>query len=407
MNSNTLINKRILVGVSGGIAAYKSPDLVRRLRERGAEIRVVMTPSATRFVGELTFQAVSGHPVRVDLLDSQAESAMGHIELARWAELIIVAPATADFMARLRQGRANDLLAALCLTTTAPVLLAPAMNQQMWQAAATRENAAALRARGVRLLGPDAGDQACGESGPGRMMEPTDIANAVSAEFGPASLAGQRVLITAGPTQEPIDAVRFISNRSSGRMAYAIARAALDAGATVTLVTGPVAIEAPPGVAMISVQTAAEMYDAVMAAVPEQDIFIAAAAVADYAIERPESGKVKKQAAELPLTLVPTKDILAAVAGLKNAPFTVGFAAETHDLKSNARKKLQQKSLNMIAANWVDKPGQGFNAANNELHVFWNGGDCLLPLTDKLALARQLVEIIADRFHTQTGNTRS
>lgn len=403
MTSETLHRRRIVVVVTGGIAAYKSADLIRRLRERGAEVRVVMTVGATRFIGSLTLQAVSGHPVHIELLDGATESAMGHIDLARWAEAIVIAPATADFIARLSQGRADDLATAICLASAAPLLVAPAMNQQMWVAAATQDNIRCLSGRGVRLLGPDSGAQACGEHGPGRMLEPMAIVAELAALFTPGPLAGLRVLLTAGPTQEPIDAVRFISNRSSGRMGYALASAARDAGAEVTLVTGPVALAPPSDVKVVSVTTAAEMYDAVMRQLPGQHVFIAAAAVADYTVPDPVAGKSKKSAADRVLRLTPTADILAAVANLEPRPFTVGFAAETTDLSVNARDKLVRKRLDMIAANWVDRPDQGFEAATNKLHVFWAEGESLLPLAEKATVARDLVSLIADRYRFRQG----
>lgn len=405
MTDETLLQRRIVVAVTGGIAAYKSADLVRRLRDRGAVVRVVMTAGATRFVGPLTFQAVSGHPVHVELLDGATESAMGHIELARWAEAIVVAPATADFIARLRQGRADDLPAAICLASAAPLLVAPAMNQQMWAAAATQENVRCLSQRGVRLLGPATGAQACGETGFGRMLEPVDIATEVAKVFAPGRLAGIKVLITAGPTQEPLDAVRYISNRSSGKMGYAIARAAAAAGADVTVVSGPVNLEAPEGVTMVRVMTAQEMYREVMHCVAGQDLFIAAAAVADYTVPDPAAGKTKKEPCERTLLLVPTKDILAAVARLDHPPFTVGFAAETANLDANAREKLERKGLDLIAANWVDRPDRGFESSQNELQVIWRGGEQQLPLADKNTLARELVALIADRYRAREGAT--
>ncbi len=397
-----LHERRIVLGVTGGIAAYKSPELVRRLRERGADVRVVMTSAAKQFVGELSLQGVSGQAVHSDLLDPQAETVMGHIALARWADLVLVAPATADFIARLRQGRANDLLAAVCLTTTAPLLVAPAMNQQMWQALATQDNIRALQARGVRMIGPAYGDQACGETGPGRMEEPDVIAAHAERMFNGGQLSGVQMLVTAGPTHEPIDTVRFISNRSSGLMGYEISRAAAEAGALVTLVSGPVALEPPARVTTIKVETADEMYAAVLRLAAEQDIFVAAAAVADYASDTPVDHKIKKNGSNMALTLSPTKDILAAVAALPNAPFTVGFAAETEHLIDNARDKLQKKSLNMIAANWVGRPDLGFDAEKNELHVLWADGEQHLPAAGKDWLSRDLVSLIADQYQSFT-----
>ncbi|MBT8446972.1 MAG: bifunctional phosphopantothenoylcysteine decarboxylase/phosphopantothenate--cysteine ligase CoaBC [Gammaproteobacteria bacterium] len=394
----SLRGRRILVGITGGIAAYKSAELVRALVKAGAECRVVMTEAATAFIGPLTLQALSTHPVHTELLDPETESAMGHIDLARWADAVVVAPASADFLARLAAGHADDLLATLCLATTAPIMLAPAMNQQMWQAASTADNLRALGERGLTTIGPAAGSQACGEFGPGRMEEPDQIAAAVARHFASGALAGVRVLITAGPTREAIDAVRFISNRSSGRMGYAIARAALDAGASVTLISGPTSIEVPERAQCTAVESAQQMYEAVMEAVPRHDVFIATAAVADYRAETVKDHKIKKNAAAMSLTLVPTPDILAAVGSLENPPFTVGFAAETDDLEANARRKLENKSLDLIAANWVGRPGTGFDADENELLVLWRDGAEQLPRASKDQIARRLTGMIAAHY---------
>jgi len=384
--------------VTGGIAAYKAPELVRRLRDAGAEVRVVMTRAAQEFVRPLTFQAVSGQPVHTDLLDSAAEAAMGHIELARWADLVIAAPASADFMARLAAGFADDLATTLCLATTAPLLVAPAMNLQMWAHPATRANLASLHARGVGCVGPGEGSQACGETGAGRLVDIPDILAAAEGLFTSRDLAGLRVLITAGPTQEPIDPVRVITNRSSGKMGYAVARAAAAAGATVTLVSGPTALPAPAGMALTRVMTAAEMYEAVNTRVAACDIFIATAAVADYTLADPAARKVKKKGAELTLSLQPTTDILAAVAARPTPPFTVGFAAETENLLDYARGKLTRKRLHMVAANLVGQPGTGFDADDNELYVVWHGGEKQLGRASKDALARNLIALIAERY---------
>ena len=391
-------HKQLCLIVTGGIAAYKAPELVRRLRDLGATVKVVMTPAAREFVQPLTFQAVSGHPVHVDLLDPAAEAAMGHIELARWADLVVVAPASADFLARLAHGMANDLATTLCLATQAPILVAPAMNQMMWQNSATTANLGLLSARRIRHVGPTIGSQACGETGPGRMAEPMDIIAAASDCFSSGELSGVRCLLTAGPTQEPIDPVRFITNRSSGKMGYAVARAAQAAGAVVTLVTGPTHLEAPRGIDTIPVTTAAEMHAAVMVRVQAADIFIGTAAVADYAIAAPALQKLKKQGATFTLTLTPTHDILRAVAALPTPPFTVGFAAETEKLLDHARSKLVDKALNMVAANLVGQPGTGFESDANELHVVWPGGDIKLGLTSKDALARRLIAVIAEHY---------
>lgn len=393
-----LSNKRILLGVSGGIAAYKSAELVRRLREAGAEVRVVMTAGATRFITPLTLQALSGQPVRTELFDAGAEAAMGHIELARWADAVLIAPASANTLARLAQGLADDLLDTLCLATRAPLLVAPAMNNAMWEHPATQANLQLLRERGVSICGPASGSQACGETGPGRMLEPDALVAAVAQRFATGALAGLRVLVTAGPTREAIDPVRYISNRSSGKMGYAVAQAAAEAGARVVLVSGPTALPVPERVDCVRVETAAAMHDAVLARVSECDIFIAAAAVADYRPRAAAAHKLKKRSAVLPLELERTADILADVAARRPAPFTVGFAAETERLAEHARGKRMAKSLDMIAANLVDVPGQGFEADANALSLYWEGGGCELPLLDKHALARELVKQVAVRF---------
>jgi len=400
---SSLAHRQICVIVTGGIAAYKAPDLVRRLRADGAEVRVVMTRAATEFVRPLTFQAVSGAPVHVDLLDSAAEAAMGHIELARWAELVVVAPASADFIARLAAGLADDLPSTLCLATAAPLLVAPAMNRLMWAHPATCDNVEVLRRRGVLLCGPDSGEQACGETGPGRMAEPAAIVEAAAQAFGSDALAGVRVLLTAGPTQEPIDPVRFITNRSSGKMGYAVAAAARAAGATVTLVSGPTRLAPPPGCEFVAVTSAAEMLDAVLARVDACDIFIASAAVADYTVSAPAPQKVKKEGAALTLVLEPTRDILKTVAARDDAPFTVGFAAETERLAEYARGKLAAKSLDMIAANLVGRPGTGFESDDNDLSVFWQGGEKQLGKASKHTLARELVALVAERYRADAG----
>lgn len=398
-----LTGKRVVLGVSGGIAAYKSAELVRRLRERGAEVRVVMTHAATGFITPLTMQALSGRPVHTELLDPGQEAAMGHIELARWGDAVVVAPASANFISRLAHGAADDLLSALCLATTAPLVIAPAMNHGMWDSAATQANVALLAARGVQLLGPGDGDQACGETGPGRMLEPAEIADRLAARFAGGALAGLNVLITAGPTREAIDPVRFVSNRSSGRMGYAVARAAQEAGAAVTLVSGPVALEVPERVRCVRVESAAEMYAAVMRDVSGADIFIGAAAVADYAPAAPAARKIKKQAQELQLVLARTPDILAEVARLERRPFTVGFAAETDALRDNALQKLADKGLDLVAANEVGG-ATGFDSEDNALQLFWDGGGAELPRAHKERLARELVALIAERFHAKNPN---
>lgn len=397
-----LDGKNVLVGVSGGIAAYKSPDLVRRLRERGADVQVVMTAGASRFVTPMTFQAVSGRSVRHELWDEDAEAAMGHIELARWADVVLVAPASADFIARLAAGLADDLLATVCLATEAPLLLAPAMNRVMWNNAATRENVDRLRDRGVGILGPGRGDQACGETGEGRMLEPTQLAEDVAARFdgGEGLLAGRNVVVTAGPTREIIDPVRYLTNRSSGKMGFAVARAARLEGAEVTLIAGPVSLETPPGVNRVDVESADEMMQAASTAARGADVFIAAAAVADYRPVAPATQKIKKTAESLSLDLTRNPDVLATIAAGEDRPFMVGFAAETEDVEANAEAKLKAKDLDMIAANRVG-PGVGFDCDDNRLTVLWPGGREEFPPGNKRDLARQLVRLIAGRITTR------
>jgi phosphopantothenoylcysteine decarboxylase / phosphopantothenate---cysteine ligase len=388
--------KHILLGVTGGIAAYKSADLVRRLRERGAEVQVVMTDGAREFVTPMTFQALSGRPVRTDLWDPAAEASMGHIELARWADLVLIAPATADFLARLAGGRADDLLATTCLATAAPIALAPAMNQQMWANAATQVNVALLKKRGVHMFGPGSGDQACGEVGAGRMLEPTELAALADATLAHSGvLSGQRVLITAGPTREPIDPVRFISNRSSGKMGFAVAQAAREAGAEVVMICGPVSLATPAGVRRVDVESAADMLLAVQAEVRSDDIFISTAAVADYRPAQAATQKIKKTEENLALQMARTTDIIGTVAAGANRPaFVVGFAAETDTVEQNARSKMLRKNLDMIAANEVGHD-KVFDCADNELIVLWRNGRKLLPRNAKTQLARELIELIA------------
>ncbi len=394
--------QRTLLIVTGGIAAYKAAELVRELRRRGCAVQVAMTAAAQRFVAPLTLQALSGHRVRTELFDAEAEAAMGHIELARWPDRVVVAPASADFLARLAAGLADDLPATLCLATRAPLLVAPAMNNAMWEAAATQEAVAALRRRGVRVVGPEVGEQACGEVGPGRMSEPAAIAAALleGGGGGPAggALAGRRVLVTAGATREPLDPVRYLGNRSSGRMGFALAAAAREAGAEVVLVTGPAALATPPGVARIDVERAEQMHEAVMARVEGTDLFIGAAAVADYrpAEEAPE--KIKKGSGPLTLALEPTPDILRAVAARRPRPFVVGFAAETTDLLEHARAKLRDKGLDLVAANRVG-PGCGLEVERNSLEILAAEGEPVsLPEQPKEELARALIALVAERL---------
>lgn len=387
----------MLLGIGGGISAYKSVDLVRRLKERGFDVRVVMTQAATALVTPLTFQSVSGYPVRTTLLDPTAEAGMSHIELARWADWLLIAPATADLMARLAAGIADDLLTTLALATEAQLCLAPAMNQHMWRHPATQENLQILRIRGARILGPVEGDQACGDVGPGRMLEPIEIAEAMR-PLAKRLLTGARVLLTAGPTREPLDPVRYLGNRSSGRMGYALASAFSHLGAEVVLVSGPTALPAPRVAELIRVETALEMRAAVMQQVSSCDLCVATAAVADYRPVEPAASKIKKDAAELTLCLVRNPDILAEVAALTPAPFTVGFAAETDQLEQHALAKLTAKGLDMIAANLVGGEQGGFERDENALMVFWKGGRRDLPMMAKTRLARELAALIAERY---------
>lgn len=394
---NTLQNRRILLGVTGGIAAYKSAELTRRLVEAGADVQVVMTGGARQFITPLTLQAVSGRAVRTTLWDEAAELGMGHIELARWAELVLIAPATADAIARLVHGRADDLLATLCLATEAPLMLAPAMNRVMWTHPATRANCETLRERGVTLIGPAEGELAEREHGPGRMLEPLEIRDRVIAHFGGGVLAGKRVLITAGPTREPLDPVRYLGNRSSGRMGFAIASAAAAAGAEVTLVAGPAGLDTPAGVNRVDVETAQQMYDAVAERAAAADIFVAAAAVADYRPLAAADRKIKKANKGMSLDLARTKDILADTAAAHPHLFTVGFAAETEDMEARARAKLADKNLDLVVGNEVG-PDKGFDRDDNALYVCWDGGETRFPDAPKTELARGLVALIGQRI---------
>jgi len=404
-----MAQQKILLGVTGGIAAYKTPELVRRLRDRGADVQVVLTRSAAQFVTGTTLQAVSGHPVRTNLWDEDAEAAMGHIELARWADQVLIAPATAEFMARLAAGAAPDLLTTLCLATEAPLSIAPAMNHIMWANAAVQANRVLLESRGVRILGPNEGDQACGETGLGRMVEPDDIAAALMTGTSPVivtgeslPLRGKTVMVTAGPTREAIDPVRFISNRSSGKMGYAMAHAAAEAGAQVILLSGPVHLPAPQGVERIMIESAEELFAATHAHIDNVDIFIAVAAVSDYRPRTAESSKIKKTRAEMTVDLVKSPDILVSVAKLARGPFTVGFAAETDRIREYALAKLAAKQLDMIVANEVGA-GIGFEQDENAAHVFWRNGDQAFPLVHKSALAQELIGLIAARYTAGLG----
>ena len=396
MSDAPLDRVRVLLGVSGGIAAYKAAELVRRLRDAGAEVRVAMTANATHFVGVATFQALSGNPVRTSLWDESAEAAMGHIELARWADEVLIAPASADLLARIAHGHADDLLSTLVLATTAPVSVAPAMNQQMWANPATQANIAQLRERQVRVFGPAVGNQACGETGAGRLPEAQELVAALVAARGPRPLDGLRVLVSAGPTFEDIDPVRFIGNRSSGKMGFAVAAAAVQAGASVRLISGPVALPTPAAVQRIDVRSARQMRDAVIAAAGSHDIFISAAAVGDYRPHAVATSKLKKSGKPLVLELVQNPDILAEVAALPEHPFLVGFAAETDDLERYARDKLERKGLDMIAANRVGE-SLGFECGENALLLLWPGGREELAMADKDVLAKSLIERVAAR----------
>ncbi len=398
-----LQGKNILLGISGGIAAYKSADLVRRLKERGAEVRVILTPAASEFITPLTLQALSGHPVGQSLLDPAAEAAMGHIELARWADFILVAPASADVIARITQGMANDLLTTCILAANAPLAIAPAMNQQMYKNIATQINLATLKSRNIHIYGPAAGEQACGDVGMGRMLEAVQLAELVVAFFqqSPKPLAGLKIAITAGPTREAIDPVRYISNHSSGKMGFALADAAAKLGAEVTLISGPVQLATPAGVNRIDVVSARDMYQAALAAAPQQQIFIGCAAVADYRMAEVSDQKLKKTAGkdELTLQLVKNPDIIAEVAALKQQrPFTVGFAAETENVLAYAMQKLQQKNLDLICANDVSVAGQGFNSEQNALTVFGKDLQHSLALQDKSTLATALIQLIVEQY---------
>jgi phosphopantothenoylcysteine decarboxylase / phosphopantothenate---cysteine ligase len=391
-----LFNKQIILGVTGGIAAYKSADLVRRLREVGASVRVVMTANAKEFITPLTMQAVSGNPVHDDLFDLHAEAAMGHIELARWADLILIAPASADFMARLVNGEADDLLTTLCLATTAPIALAPAMNQAMWKNTQTASNVQALTQKKFHIMGPGEGDQACGDVGPGRMLEPLEIVARVKNIFATGSLSGRRVVITAGPTHEAIDPVRYITNASSGKMGYALAQAAQEAGAQVTLISGPTHLEKPRRVNCIDVTSAQTMLDAVMAQIKDADIFLAVAAVADYRCKTIAPQKIAKKAEELSLVLERNPDIVSTVAKLADRPFVVGFAAETENLLAHARDKLQKKNLDMIIANQVGQPEMGIGSDENAVTVLWRDQQKDFSRMHKQKLARELIGLIAE-----------
>jgi len=400
---SNLTNKRIVLGVCGSIAAYKSADLVRRLNEMGAEVRVVMTQSAGEFITALTLQTLSHNPVHQYLLDCDSESNMSHIELARWADIVLIAPCSANFMSKLVQGMADDLLSTVCLATRAPIVYVPAMNNVMWENKATQENVITLQQRGFVRFGPASGDQACGETGLGRMLEPVQICNQLIELFQPGLLQGKNIMITAGPTREDIDPVRFISNRSSGKMGFAIAQAAREAGANVTLVCGPVNLTTPQNIKRLDVRTAEEMKSVVMENISTTDIFISAAAVTDYRPDTIETKKIKKAASKLDLKLVRNPDILSLVANEPIPPFTVGFAAETDNIRENALAKLKSKSLDMIAANEVGKEQGGFDSNENSLSIYWQDGEQQLPMADKNTIARQLIALIAEKLHEKSS----
>ncbi|NAW58809.1 MULTISPECIES: bifunctional phosphopantothenoylcysteine decarboxylase/phosphopantothenate--cysteine ligase CoaBC [unclassified Vibrio] len=400
----TLAGKKILLGISGGIAAYKCAELTRRLIERGAQVQVVMTKAAKEFITPLTMQAVSGRPVSDSLLDPAAEASMGHIELAKWADLVLLAPATADLIARIAAGMGNDLLTTLVLATDAPIAVSPAMNQQMYRNQATQANLATLSERGMLIWGPAAGEQACGDVGPGRMLEPMQLVEHCNDFFGPKPLAGKSVLLTAGPTREALDPVRYITNHSSGKMGYALAQAAAQMGAEVTLISGPVSLPTPAGVTRVDVNSAEQMHQAVMTHAKTHQVFIACAAVADYRAQTVAEQKIKKtdDSDKMTLTLVKNPDIVASVAAMtEHRPFTVGFAAETQDVEKYARSKLEKKNLDMICANDVSLEGQGFNSNDNAVTVLWKEGSEALPLASKQALAHAILLHIA---HQLTGN---
>ncbi|WP_295873632.1 bifunctional phosphopantothenoylcysteine decarboxylase/phosphopantothenate--cysteine ligase CoaBC [uncultured Zhongshania sp.] len=397
-----LSNRHILLGVTGGIAAYKSAELIRRLKDHGADVRVVMTAAAMEFITPLTLQALSGNPVHTTLLDPEAEAGMGHIELARWADLILVAPASADFMARLANGRGDDLLTTLCLATPAPIALAPAMNQGMWRDQATQDNIATLSARKIALFGPAAGEQACGDIGPGRMLEAEELAAHAASIFNSRILDGVRLTITAGPTREAIDPVRYISNHSSGKMGYALAAAAADAGAIVTLISGPTTLNCPERVSRVDVISAQDMLDASTATLGKCELFIACAAVADYRPAKAADQKIKKDNDSMHIDLVRNPDIVSTVANHSERPVTVGFAAETQDLMRYARGKLERKNLDLIIANDVSNSAIGFNANDNAVTAIWKDGQCDIPQMGKNQLAAQLITLIAQKFFAET-----
>jgi phosphopantothenoylcysteine decarboxylase/phosphopantothenate--cysteine ligase len=398
----SLANKQILLGVTGGIAAYKSADLVRRLQDAGASVQVVMTPAAQEFITPLTLQALSGNPVHTQLLDPEAEAGMGHIQLARWADLVLIAPATADFMARLTQGMGNDLLTSICLATAAPIAIAPAMNQGMWHNQATQANLDTLIKRKIHIFGPADGGQACGDVGPGRMLEPLQLVDAAARLFTSGSLAGKKVVITAGPTREALDPVRYLSNYSSGKMGYALAQAAAEAGAETVLISGPTQLATPARVNRIDVITAGEMHAASLHASKGCDLFIAAAAVADYRPAQIAAQKMKKGESDtLTLTLVKNPDIVASIAALNPKPFTIGFAAESENLLEYARAKLQRKNLDLVVANNISDSSIGFNSDDNAVTLVDKNSAAELSQRSKQQLARELIALFAKKITDQ------
>ena len=395
---SSLVNKHVLLGVTGGIAAYKSAELIRHLQKSGASVRVIMTPAAQQFITPLTLQALSGHPVHTDLLDPEAEAAMGHIELGRWADLILIAPASADFLAHLNHGEGGDLLSAVCLASHCPIAVAPAMNQAMWAKAITQDNIDKLRSRDIKIFGPGQGYQACGDVGPGRMEEPETLAVQAASLFESRLLDGKKVVITAGPTREALDPIRYISNHSSGKMGYALAIAAMEAGAETIVISGPVNLEPPDKVTTIPITSAQEMLSASLKAVVGADVFIAAAAVADYRPEHSAEQKIKKTGNNISITFTKNPDIVATIAVLKNRPFTVGFAAETNNLESHAREKLINKNLDLVIANDVSNKSIGFNSDDNQVTLISSKETETLPLMSKASLAKHLIEYVANRL---------
>lgn len=395
---SSLSNKRIILGVTGGIAAYKSAEIIRRLQDQGAEVRVVMTSAASEFIRPLTMQALSGYPVHSNLLDSDAEAGMGHIELARWADLLLIAPASADFIANMVHGRANSLLSAIHLATLAKVAVAPAMNQAMWNHPASLANIAVLKERDVTLIGPEEGLQACGDIGPGRMEQPDSIISSVSSLFNTGSLAGKKVVVTAGPTREALDPVRYISNHSSGKMGYALAAAALEAGAEVFLISGPVILDAPPRCHLIPVISAQDMLEASLHLALDVDIFIAAAAVADYRASAVSSQKIKTQVSSMTIHLEKNPDIVSAVATANEALFVLGFAAETENVEAYARDKLERKKLSAIIANDVSRPDIGFSSDDNEISWIDRTSTVAFSKRSKAQLARDIIEHMAQSY---------